>query len=91
MSAATPMSIAHAWELFRAVSIPAQASDAHVNELRTAFYLGATALVAMTAEMSSDRVSTEQAMHLLSALHLESHEFAAQLVAEAAIRRPARH
>lgn len=91
MSIATPMTIAHSWAMFRALSIPANAPDAQVKEMRTAFYLGATAVVSMTTEISSDNVSQEQGVAFLDALHKEAHEFSAQLVAEAALRRSARH
>lgn len=85
------MTIAHSWEMFRALSLPVNTPDAQVKEMRTAFYLGATAVVAMTVEISSDRVSQEQWMELLSALHNEAHEFSAQIVADAVLRRSARH
>lgn len=91
MSAATPMTIARSWAMFRALSIPANAPEDQVKEMRTAFYLGATAVIAMTVEISSDQVTDEQGMEFLDALHREAHEFSAQLVTEAALRRTAHH
>lgn len=91
MSAATPMSIAQVWEVFRKMTIPAQASEAQVRDMRTAFYAGATALIAVTTEIASDEISEVQGMLVLSSLHREAHEFAAQLATEAALRGAARH
>lgn len=91
MSLTTPMTIAQSWAMFRALSLPASTPDVQVNEMRKAFYFGATAIIAMTAEISSDRVSEQQGMELLSALHNEAREFSAQIVADAALRRSARH
>jgi hypothetical protein len=91
VSATTGKSISAAWASFEKVVVPPLASEDQRQDMRVAFYAGATTVLGTLGEIASDRVSEEDGMNQLGAMTREAHDFAHALSNAAQQRGAAGH
>jgi hypothetical protein len=72
------INVANAWNAFAAAVLPAEVSEVQRVEMRKAFYGGFSECFGIVQHLS-DRLPEEEAGKVLSRLHDECNEFAAQL------------
>lgn len=63
------------WEEFAAAVMPPEPAVNQVNEMRRAFFAGATAMLSVLREITDD-VDEDAGVEILEGLHVEGNEFA---------------